>query len=87
MYSYQDITNSIIKIVETTPSFKVNYLSRKKVYRIKYKTNGHYMSGWECFNQVKFLYETMNLQKINWDYFIYTIYNNHIEIPNAYKIV
>lgn len=87
MYTIQEVTESVIKIAEATPSMKVTYFPRKKRYQIKFKSKGRYTTGWECFNQVKFLYETTNLQKINWDYFIYQVFDKHIEIPNSYKFI
>lgn len=78
---------NVVKIAESTPSFNVKYLSQKRVYRIKYKYKGRYATGEDCFNQLKFIYETMKLSKIDWSYFVVDIFEKHIEISSSYKFV
>lgn len=87
MYTIQEVNTAIIKLAEATPSLKVKYFPRKQTYQIKFKNKGRYATGWECFNHIKFLYETANLQKINWDYFLYQVFDKHIEIHNSYKVI
>lgn len=81
MYTLCEVKDDIIKIADATKSLTVKYFPRKKVYQIKFKQKGRYMTGWETFNQIKFLYETTKTQKIDWNLFIYQVFDKYIEIP------
>ncbi len=80
MYCMREVKYDIIEIAKATKSMNVKYFPRKRIYRIKFKQNGRYMTGWETFNQIKFLYETTKMQKIDWNFFIYQVFSNYIEI-------
>jgi hypothetical protein len=87
MYTFNEIKESVIKLAENIKSFNVQYFPRKHVYRIKLRNAGHITSGVECVDFLKFQWETMHLQKINWDYLHIDIFDKHIEIRSLYKFI
>ena len=78
-YTFGEITRALIELAIATPAMKVERKPRKKVIEIKMKNRGRYVTGQEVFNQLKFLYETMNKQTIEWKYLLYTVKDNCVE--------
>jgi hypothetical protein len=89
MYCVSGVKNQIVRIANSTPSLNAKYFPRKKKYTIKYKYEGKYVSGIECWKQLKFLYETSTLQKIDWKYVesLVDIRDKYVELLSEYKIV
>ena len=80
VYTLREVKLELFALANTNPHFVIIKKTRKKGFEIKYKPAGRYLSGKECFEHLKFLYETMYLKKINWDYLNYIIEDKHIFI-------
>ena len=81
-YTLREVTLELFAIANNNPHFVITKKTRKQGFEIKYKPKCRYLSGKECFKHLKFLYETMYLKKINWDYLNYIIEDKHIFISN-----
>ena len=72
-YTFREVKYELISLAQALPTFNVTYKSRSKTFEIKYKPNKRYLSGQECFDTLRVLYETTYLRKIQWDFLKYTI--------------
>lgn len=60
-------TLELIEFIGTIPDMKLTYHSRKKNYEVTFKEGRRLQDGWSVINKIKFFYETMKLEKFDFN--------------------
>ena len=74
-------TRMLIEFVKTVPGFNITYHPRKKDYEVTFKNGKRYVSGWAVLSQLKFLYETMKLEKFDMHGYSFQVLGKSLVFP------